>query len=169
MKLTSMEDLLVYELQDLLSGEMQMVEALPLMQKAASHPELKAAFEKHLQETKQQVKRLEIALSYLDAEVSHTTVCKAMKGMIAEGEEIIKIHAPDDLKDAGLIGAAQKIEHYEIAGYGTAKAHAAWLSLDEVVNLLDETLQEEASTDKKLTKLAEGSMFTSGINKQASK
>ena len=119
-------------------------------------------------ETKQQVKRLETALGNLQADIYGET-CVGMKGLISEGTEIIKSNSPAVLKDAALIGAAQKIEHYEIAGYGTAKAQAKLLDMSEIVDLLDETLEEEASADKKLTKIAEGTMFTSGINKQASK
>ena len=91
-----------------------------------------------------------------------------MEGILAEGAEYIKAQAPAILKDAALIGAAQRVEHYEIAAYGTAKAHAKMLDLDEIADLLDETLSEEASADKKLTKIADGSIFSSGINKQAS-
>lgn len=168
MKFNSLEELLVKELQDLYSCETQLVEALPKMQTAASSPELKEAFKKHLGETKQQVKRLETALGNLQADTTGET-CVGMKGLISEGTEIIKSNSPAVLKDAALIGAAQKIEHYEIAGYGTAKAQAKLLDMSEIVDLLDETLEEEASADKKLTKIAEGTMFTSGINKQASK
>lgn len=167
MKFTSMEELLINELQDLFSAETQLVDALPKMQNAASSPELKNALKKHLEETREQVKRLETALGHLQAETSGVT-CKAMKGLIAEGEEILKSQSSAILKDAALIGAAQKVEHYEIAGYGTAKAHAKMLNLDEIADLLDETLEEESSANKKLTKIAEGSFFTSGINKIAS-
>ncbi len=167
MKFNNLEELLVNELQDLYSAEVQLVDALPKMQEAASSPDLKEAFKKHLAETKQQVKRLETALRNLQADAAGVT-CKAMKGLISEGEEILKSQAPAILKDAAIIGAAQKIEHYEIAGYGTAKAHAKMLDFDEIAELLDDTLQEEGAADKKLSKIAEGSMFVSGINKKAS-
>lgn len=168
MKFNSLEELLIKELQDLYSAETQLIEALPKMQSAASSPELKEAFKKHLAETKQQAKRLETCLSNLQASTKGEK-CAAMEGIIEEGSEFIKAQAPAILKDAALIGAAQRVEHYEIAGYGTAKAHAKMLDLSEIADLLDETLDEEAAADKKLTKIAEGSMFTSGINKQASK
>lgn len=168
MKFNSLEELLIKELQDLYSAENQLIEALPKVHSAATNPELKEAIKKHLAETKQQVKRLETALGSLQAEFEGET-CKAMKGLISECEDVIKSQAPAALKDAALIGAAQRVEHYEIAGYGTAKAHAKLLDLDEIVDLLDETEKEEAHADKKLTKIAEGSMFTSGINKQASR
>jgi ferritin-like metal-binding protein YciE len=168
MKFNSLEELLVKELQDLYSAETQLVEALPKMQSAASSPELKEAIKKHLAETKQQVKRLETCLSNLQSDTKGET-CEAMEGLIKEGSEMIKAQAPALVKDAALIGAAQRIEHYEIAGYGTAKAHAKLLNLDEIADLLDETLKEEAAADKKLTKIAEGTIFSSGINKQAAR
>lgn len=168
MKFNSFEQLLILELQDLYSAENQLVEALPKVISAVSSPELKEGLKKHLAETKQQVKRLETALGNLQAEFEGET-CKGMKGLISECDEILKCHAPAVLKDAGIIGACQKIEHYEIAGYGTAKAHAKLLEMDEIADLLDDSLDEEAAADKKLTKIAEGTMFTSGINKQASR
>jgi ferritin-like metal-binding protein YciE len=166
MKFNNLEELLVAELQDLINAEKQLVESLPAMEAAASSPDLKEAFRKHLAETKQQVKRLESCFNLLDAS-SGSEECEAMRGLIAEAKEIINSQSSAILKDAALIGAAQKVEHYEIAGYGTAKAHAKMLSLDEVADLLDENLEEEAAADKKLTKIAEGSFFTSGINKLA--
>lgn len=168
MKFNSLEELLVKELQDLYSAETQLVTALPNMQSAASSPELKEAFKKHLAETKQHVKRLETALGSLQADTTGET-CAAMKGLIAEGTEIMKSQAPAVIKDAAIIGAVQKVEHYAISGYGTAKAHAKILDLSEIVDLLNESLTEEAAADKKLTKIAEGTMFTSGVNKQASR
>lgn len=168
MKFNSFEELLIKELQDLYSAETQLVEALPKVASAATSPELKDAIKKHLAETKQQVKRLETALDSLQADTSGET-CAAMEGLIQECTEILKSQAPAVLKDAAIIGAAQKIEHYEIAGYGTAKAHAKILEMSEIVDLLEETLKEEAAADKKLTKIAEGTMFTSGVNKQATK
>lgn len=168
MRFNSLEELLIKELQDLYSAENLLVEALPKIQSAASSPELKDAIKKHLAETKQQVKRLETAFNTLQAEPTGET-CLAMEGLINEANEILKSHAPAILKDAAIIGAAQKIEHYEISGYGTAKAHAKMLDMDDIADLLYETEKEEGDADKKLTKIAEGTMFTSGINKQASK
>lgn len=168
MKINSLEDLLIKELQDLYNAENQILEALPLLQNAASSPELKEAFKKHLAETKQQVKRLETALNNLQASPESKTSL-AMKGLIDDAKELIHMQANAVLKDAALIAVAQKIEHCEIACYGTARAHAKLLDMDDVADLLSDTLQEESSADKKLTKIAEGTMFTSGINKQASR
>ena len=137
------------------------------MQNAASSHELKEALKKHLAETKLQAERLETALNLLQADTKGQ-VCEAMKGLITEAEEILNSSSSAILKDAAMIGAAQKIEHYEIAGYGTAKAHAKLLDLDEIADLLAETLEEESAADKKLTKIAEGSLFNSGVNKKAS-
>lgn len=167
MQLDSMEKLLVNELQDLFSAESQLIKALPKMQNAASSQELKEAIKKHLAETKLQAERLETALNLLQADTKGQ-VCEAMKGLITEAEEILNSSSSAILKDAAMIGAAQKIEHYEIAGYGTAKAHAKLLDLDEIADLLAETLEEESAADKKLTKIAEGSLFSSGVNKKAS-
>lgn len=167
MQLDSMEKLLVNELQDLFSAENQLLKALPKMQNAASSHELKEALKKHLAETKLQAERLETALNLLQADTKGQ-VCEAMKGLITEAEEILNSSSSAILKDAAMIGAAQKIEHYEIAGYGTAKAHAKLLDLDEIADLLAETLEEESAADKKLTKIAEGSLFNSGVNKKAS-
>ncbi|MBN9378266.1 MAG: hypothetical protein BGO14_06330 [Chlamydiales bacterium 38-26] len=167
MQLDSMEKLLVNELQDLFSAESQLLKALPKMQNAASSHELKEALKKHLAETKLQAERLETALNLLQADTKGQ-VCEAMKGLITEAEEILNSSSSAILKDAAMIGAAQKIEHYEIAGYGTAKAHAKLLDLDEIADLLAETLEEESAADKKLTKIAEGSLFNSGVNKKAS-
>lgn len=168
MKFNTLEELLIKELQDLYSAENQLVDILPKLQSAASSPELKEAFKKHFTETKQQVKRLETALGYLQADTTGE-ICIAMEGLISEANEYMQTRAPSVIKDAGIIGAAQKIEHYEIASYGTAKAHSKILDLNEIVDLLDESLQEEGAADKKLTKIAEGTMFTSGVNKQAAK
>lgn len=168
MKFNSLEDLLVKELQDLYSSEDQVSDILQKMQSTATSPELKETLKKHLVETKEQCKRLLNALESLQAE---TTVppCQGMKGLISECEDLMKCQAPAALKDAALIGAVQKIKHYEIACYGTAKAQAKLLDLEEIAEMLDASQKEEASEDKKLSKIAEGSIFTSGINKQASR
>lgn len=163
-----MEELLIKELQDLYSAETQLADAMQKVQSTASSPELKEAFKKYLAETKQQTKRLETALGNLQADMTGEP-SKAMKGLISECEDIMRCQAPAALKDAALIGASQKIAHYKISCYGTAKAQAKMLDMDELAELLDDSLQEEASKDKKLTKIAEGTMFSSGINKQASK
>jgi ferritin-like metal-binding protein YciE len=154
MKLESLHDLFVDELKDLYNAEVQLTKALPKMAKAASSEDLRTAFEDHLTETEQQVKRLETIFKQLEANPKGKK-CKAMAGLIEEGKEIIEEDAEDAVKDAALIAAAQRVEHYEIAGYGTVRTYAQLLGLDEASNLLQETLDEEASADKKLTELAQ--------------
>jgi ferritin-like metal-binding protein YciE len=157
MKLKSLEDLLHHELKDLYSAETQLVKALPKMAKAATNAELKAGFEEHLEQTKAQVERLEKIGEELDMKLGGHT-CKAMQGLIEEGEELIDEDAEPSVRDAGLIGAAQRVEHYEIAGYGTARCLAETLGHDEVAELLQQTLDEEKETDEKLTELAESAV-----------
>jgi ferritin-like metal-binding protein YciE len=151
---TPLHELLVDELKDLYSAENQIIKALPRMAKAASSPELRRAFEKHLAETRRQAKRLEQIGRALKIKVSGKK-CKGMEGLIDEGKEIIQEGLEESALDAGLIGAAQKVEHYEIAAYGTARTHAQLLGLDKVAGLLQQTLDEEGETDKKLTAIAE--------------
>lgn len=167
-KFNSLEELLVNELQSIYHMETQIIEALPKIQNAASSPELKEAFKKHLAETKQHVKRMETALRNLQTKPGDIPSV-GIEGLISECNGVIKNQATAVLKDAALIGAVQKIEHYEISAYGTAKAHAKMLNLNEIVDLLKDSDEEEANFDKKLTKIAEGTMFTSGINKQAAR
>lgn len=152
-KTTTLQELLIDELKDLYSAETQLTKALPKMAKAATDEALKAGFEEHLDQTHEHIARLDRAMELLAASPKGKT-CKAMKGLIAEGEEKIKEDASPAVKDAALIGAAQKVEHYEIAGYGTVRTFAELLGEDEVVALLQETLDEEAETDRKLTELA---------------
>jgi ferritin-like metal-binding protein YciE len=154
MKLESLRELLVDELKDLYSAENQLVKALPKMAKAAASSELKAAFEEHLEETKGQVDRLVTIFEQLEGSPKGKK-CKAMEGLIEEGSEFIDADGEDSVKDAALICAAQKVEHYEIASYGCARTFATLLGLDEVAELLQETLDEEGNADKKLTELAE--------------
>lgn len=149
-----LEELLVDELKDLYSAENQMVKALPRMAKAAGSPELRRAFERHLEETRRHVDRLDQISNQLDVRLTGKR-CKGMSGLIDEGKEMIAEDLEQDALDAGLIGAAQKIEHYEIAGYGTARTHAEMLGYNKVARLLQQTLNEEGATDKKLTALAE--------------
>ena len=149
-----MEDLLVQEIKDLYSAETQLVKALPKMAKAASAPTLKKGIEKHLEETKGHVQRLEQIADLLEASPKGKA-CKAMKGLLAEGAEVIGEEGDDVIKDLAIIGAAQKVEHYEIASYGTARALAETLGMDEVAELLQATLDEEGATDKALTGVAE--------------
>ncbi|MGV3662312.1 MAG: ferritin-like domain-containing protein [Prosthecobacter sp.] len=153
MKLNTLEDLLHHELKDLYSAEKQLTKALPRMAKAADNAELRKGFELHLQQTHGHVARLEqIAEGWGKSLGRHK--CKAMEGLLEEGKELISEEANEDVRDAGLIGAAQRVEHYEIAGYGTARALAARLGLADAASLLQQTLDEERETDEKLTELA---------------
>ncbi|MEO5914073.1 MAG: ferritin-like domain-containing protein [Luteolibacter sp.] len=153
-KLNSLEDLLAEEIKDLYSAETQLVKALPKMAKAASDANLAAAFTGHLEETKGHVGRLEEVADLLGITPGGKT-CKAMKGLVEEGAETIAEKGDPSLKDLALITAAQKVEHYEISGYGSAKALAARLGLKDVVKLLQTTENEEGAADKKLTSIAE--------------
>lgn len=152
-KITSPRDLLVEELKDLYSAENQLVKALPKMAKAATSEELQQAFETHLQETEVHVQRLERVGKKL-GETMKGKKCKAMQGLVDEGKEVMEEDAEAVLLDLALIGAAQKVEHYEIAGYGTARTLAQISGEDDVAKLLQETLDEEGETDKKLTEIA---------------
>jgi ferritin-like metal-binding protein YciE len=156
MKIDTLEDLLTDELKDLYSAENQILKALPKMAKTARSKELRTAFEEHLRQTENQVKRLERAADELGFSPKGKK-CMGMEGLLEEGKEIMTNGSKDPASpmEAGLIGAAQKVEHYEIAAYGTASAHARQLGFNSVAKLLDETLEEEKTTDEKLTKLAE--------------
>lgn len=153
-KLTSLEALLVQEIKDLYSAETQLVKALPKMAKAATHEGLKEGFQAHLEETKVHVERLEEIAKLLDITPRGKT-CKAMKGLVEEGAEAIEEEGDPVLHDLALIIAAQKVEHYEISGYGSARTLAEWLGMDDVVTILQSTLDEEGATDKKLTAISE--------------
>lgn len=153
MKLNTLKSLYFHELKDLYSAEKQLTRALPKMAKAATNEELRAGFEKHLEETKEHVNRLETILKNHD-QTTRGPSCKAMKGLIEEGSELMEEEADPEVLDAALIGAAQKVEHYEIAGYGTARTFAEMIGDKEGARLLQQTLEEEGATDKKLTKLA---------------
>lgn len=154
-KITSLNVLLAQEIKDLYSAENQLLKALPKMAKAASDAALKDGFEAHLEETKVHVERLEQIAEVLGVSPKGKA-CKAMKGLIEEGAETIEEDGDPILKDLALIVAAQKVEHYEISGYGSARAMAEALGLDDVVELLQTTLDEESATDESLTGLAEG-------------
>jgi len=154
MKLGSLMDLYVEELKDLYSAEKQLVKALPKMAKAATNDELASGFEDHLEETRGHVERLEAIFRGLKTSPTGKK-CEAMEGLVAEGQDIISSDADPEVMDAGLIAAAQKVEHYEIASYGTVRTYARLLGREGDVTLLQETLDEEGRTDKKLTKLAE--------------
>jgi len=148
-----LEELLQDELKDLYSAENQIIKALPRMIKGCESVELKRAFERHLEETKRQVERLNQIGEELGMKMTGKK-CRGMEGLIEEGKEMLEELDEENI-DAGLIGAAQKVEHYEIAGYGTARTHADLLGLKRVAKLLQQTLDEEAATDKKLTALAD--------------
>jgi ferritin-like metal-binding protein YciE len=142
------------------------LKALPKMAEAASHTELKQAFEDHLEETKNQVGRLNRIFSLL-GETSGGGHCDAMEGLIEEGKGLIEKDGDPAVKDAALIAAAQRVEHYEIAGYGTAHTYAELLDHDGAAELLQETLDEEGAANKKLNKIATGGLFGEGINREA--
>jgi len=166
MSLDSLRDVLEEQVEDLYSAERQLVEALPKVASAAHTDELRSAINEHLQETRSHVTRLEEVLGQLGIS-SPSAHCKGMEGLIAEGNEIVGMSGDPLAKDAALIAGAQRIEHYEIAGYGTARTLADELGLDEARELLDQTLDEEANADKLLTKIATGGMFRAGINQAA--
>jgi ferritin-like metal-binding protein YciE len=151
--LPTLHALLIDELEDLLFAEKQLVKALPKMAKAASNADLKAGFTGHLAQTRIHVERLGEALRTLGSSASDKT-CQAMLGLVAEGGEAIDTEGPAAVRDANLIGAAVRVEHYEIAAYGTARAFAKALGEDKVAGLLQETLDEEGATNKKLVKIA---------------
>lgn len=156
MKIDTLEELLTDELKDLYSAENQILKALPKMAKTAKSRELRMAFEEHFKQTENQVRRLEKAAEELGFS-PRGKKCMGMEGLLEEGKEIMTNGSKDPASpmEAGLIGAAQKVEHYEIAAYGTASAHARQLGFNSVARLLDQTLEEEKTTDEKLTKLAE--------------
>jgi ferritin-like metal-binding protein YciE len=154
MAMDSLKDLYIDELKDLYNAENQLLKALPKMAKKASAPELKRAFQDHLAQTEGHVNRLEKIFKGLGEKPTGKT-CKAMKGLVEEGKEIIEEDGDDSVLDAALIGAAQKVEHYEIAGYGVARTFASLLGEEDAVESLQRTLNEEGETDKKLTQIAE--------------
>ena len=154
MKIETLRDLYVEQLTDLYSAETQLVEALPKMAKAASHPQLQGAFQEHLAQTKTHVQRIEQIFQNLGAKLKDQT-CKGMEGLIKEGSEMIKMRGDPAAIDAGLIAAAQRVEHYEIAGYGCVHTYAQMLGEHQAAQVLQQTLNEEGQTDKKLTQLAE--------------
>lgn len=154
LKLENLECVLCLQLKDLYSAEEQLIEALPKMAEAASSAELRDAFEQHLAETKQQKARIERGFRLLGKE-PESEKCEAMQGLIAEGQEVIDMEGDAEVKDAALIAAAQRVEHYEIAGYGCARTFARRLGHEELAGLLQETLDEEANADKILTHVAE--------------
>jgi len=165
MQLQTLQDLFEHEVSDLYSAETQLVTALPKMAQAASHDELRKAFEQHLQETRDHVRRLEDIRGQIGSSMSDE--CEGMRRLIQEGNEFVSAVGDPVVKDAALISAAQRVEHYEIAAYGTARTLADELDLGDAKDLLDQTLDEESNADKLLTKIATGGMFKAGINQQA--
>jgi len=159
----SLQSLLEDELKDLYNAENQLVKALPKMAKKASNPKLKQAFTSHLAETEGHVKRLDRIAKLIDAKLTGKK-CHAMEGLIEEGKEIISEDGEEAVIDAALIGAAQRVEHYEIAAYGTVRAIAEQLGQKEVVRLLQQTLDEEGAADKKLTAIAEGEVLSEALS-----
>lgn len=157
----SLNDLFLNQIQDLYDAEQRITNALPKMMDAAHSPALKQAFESHLRETEGHVTRLENIFQQIGADTKRET-CLAMKGIIDEGEEMVKAKGNPDVKDAALIAAAQRVEHYEMAGYGSARAFALQLGRKDVANILQQTLQEEKAADEKLTRIAD-----SQVNAQA--
>ena len=155
MENNSLKDLYIAELRDIYDAENQLLKALPEMAEAATLQQLRSGFEEHLEQTKEHVRRLEQVFSDLN-EKAKGKKCKGMRGLVSEGNEAIKEDFQGDLKDAALISAAQRVEHYEIAAYGTLRNYAGLLGQQNAVSLLEQTLQEEKETDQRLTELAEG-------------
>ncbi len=161
MKFNSLQDLLVHELRDLYAAENQLVKALPKMAKGAKNPALQAGFNEHYEQTRGHAQRLEQIFKKLNVSPSGVS-CDAMEGLVEEGSDLLSAGGDDATRDAGLICAAQKVEHYEIASYGTVRTWARQLGLHDVADLLEQTLNEEKETDDKLNHIAE-----SMVNMQA--
>jgi ferritin-like metal-binding protein YciE len=153
MSAKNLEELFVHDLRDVLDAERQITKALPKMIKAAENEELKAGFEEHLAQTEEQIERLETIFQSLDM-AARGKHCNGMEGLLKEGDEMIKEEEKGPVLDAAMIAAAQKVEHYEIASYGTLVEYAKLLGMDEAVELLHTTLEEEKATDEKLTQVA---------------
>lgn len=154
MALESLQDLYLEQLRDLHSAERQIIEALPKMIEQTSHPELRQAFELHLRQTEEQLRRLE-QIGQKSGQKLTGHKCKGMEGLLEEGEDMMKERADSDVLDAALISAAQRVEHYEMAGYGCARTYARLLGLEDDAQILQRTLDEEGTTDHLLTSLAE--------------
>jgi ferritin-like metal-binding protein YciE len=160
MSVETLQELFIDELKDLYSAEKQIVRSLPKLAKAASTPELKDALQSHLEETKGQVERLEQIAQIVGKKLTGKT-CAGMKGVLEEGSEVLEEVEEGNVRDAALIGASQRVEHYEMAGYGTARDFAQLLGLEDVVDLLEQTLEEEKAADQKLTAISKN------VNRQA--
>ena len=161
MKIETMQDLFLEQIEDLYDSEKRLIKALPKMVEASTSGQLRRAFEEHLEQTKEHAQRLERIFDSLHKKAKGQT-CEAMKGLIEEGEDVADAIEASPLRDAGLIAAANRVEHYEIAGYGSAETFARMLGHDQAAELLQKTLQEEKDADKKLTGIAE-----SMVNEQA--
>ncbi len=154
MEMATLRELLIDELKDLYSAEKQITKALPRMARAASSEKLRKGFQEHLAQTEEQINRLDRIFEELE-ESPRGKKCKGMEGLLQEGKELMQEDAQPDVMDAGLIAAAQHVEHYEIAGYGCVRTYANVLGMKKIAMLLEQTLEEEKATDQKLTKLAE--------------
>jgi ferritin-like metal-binding protein YciE len=157
MKMTTLKDLFIHELKDLHSAEKQILKALPKMVKAATNDDLKQALENHFHETEDQVARLDEIFGQLEHS-SRTVKCRGMEGLLAESKEILEMDLEDDVRDAAIISTAQRVEHYEIAGYGCARTFAEQLGFDQAARQLQQTLNEEKAADEKLTEIARQSV-----------
>lgn len=166
MAVKTLEDLFVHALSDIYSAEKQLTKALPRLARASSDIELAEAFETHLEETQGQIERIDAVVDSLGIKLKRMK-CVAMEGLIDEGKEVLESVEEGPVRDAALISGAQKVEHYEIAAYGTLRSWAEELELDEAAELLEETLDEEASADEKLTSIAEGGLIETGVNEEA--
>ncbi len=154
MKLQSLNDLLIQELQDLYDAENRIIEALPKMAEKASSPELRAGLNQHLEQTRGQVRRLDQIFDQIRDIDREDGKCKGIEGIIKEGEDLLKKDADPEVRDAGIIASAQKVEHYEIASYGTVRTYAQLVGRQDWARLLEETENEEKETDRKLNQLA---------------
>jgi ferritin-like metal-binding protein YciE len=161
----NLQELLIEEMRDLYSAEQQLLKALPKMAKAAQSERLKEVFERHLEETEQQAERLERAFEIL-GEPAKAKKCQAMEGLLEEGKEMMETHKDSAMADAALIAAAQKVEHYEIASYGTVCTWCDLLGLDEAGDLLKETLDEEKTADETLTEIAESEINAEAVSEK---
>lgn len=167
MRISNLQQLLEHEIKDLHSAERQIIDALPSMISSATHEELIAALEDHLDVSRKQLQRLQTVASDLDITVSASDTCEGIKGIIKEGEKMLKEIDDSATKDAAIIAAAQRVEHYEIAGYGSAAEYARQLGFNDAADELETTLEEEKEADESLSSLATGGWFTAGINENA--
>lgn len=167
MQLNTLTEALHIELADLYDAEQQLVNKLPMVVQAVDNASLRNAIEEHIKETRDHVARLEQIFKIIGRR-PEPNQCDAMRGLLEEAEEVISASGNKQVKDAVIIGALQRVKHYEIAGYGTAQAFADQLDMEEVADLLQESLDEESSADHKLTSLAKGGLFTTGVNTTAS-